>query len=413
MHIRGRAGLVAVMLLVPLPALADSAGQVADVWPGTSAGVPHLRANAAVYAGQLYFPGQDALNNVELWRYDGVDPPALAADINPSGGSYPYELAAFGDRLCFAAENAAIDVELYCYDGTSPPQKIDVNPTASSTPTSLVVLGEQLYFFAQGDSMGRELWRYDGTNPPVRVTDLAPGSFSAFANDVNDDMVVWHGQLYFIAADGTADRELYSYDGVDPPVKLSNSIGSAERETLVVVGPYLCFGHSDSSSGGQSRAWCYDGTNPPEQLSPTLALQGNMAAFDGDLYMWGYEQAVGSETGIEMWRWDGTALTRVDPNVGTSFGLPDWQVFAGALYFLNGSRLMRFDGVSEPVEAVPGTHPRDGAITFAGRLFFTGSSAAGGYELWALQPSSPELWSDGFEKYGAELWSTAFGLDGD
>src|SRR6185369_11831931 len=103
MRTKGLATFVVLLLQAPLAALADSAGQVADTFVGNFSGVPHLRESAAVFAGQLYFPGQDSNNNIELWRYDGIDPPVLAADINPSGGSSPVQLTTFDDRLCFLA----------------------------------------------------------------------------------------------------------------------------------------------------------------------------------------------------------------------------------------------------------------------------------------------------------------------
>lgn len=396
------------------PLLADSVSRVFDLNPGTGIGVSDVRNSAVELHGQLYFAGESSSNNYELWRYDGVDPPTLAADINPSAGSIPQELVAFGDRVCFTAHDASLDREPYCYDGSNPPVKLDVKPgTTSSTPTNYIVFQDELYFAAQGDANGKELWRYDGANPPVRVTDLAPGSGSAFNNDLNADMLVWRGLLYFVADDGTGDRELYSYDGVAPPLKISDSPGDAVADKMVRAGRYLYFAHGTSDVGGVDVLWRYDGVNPPEVISETLDLQGDLASFAGSVYMWAFETAPGSETSTEMWGYDGVTLWRVAPGVGTGLGLPSWQVYAGALYFLNNSSLYRYDGSGPPVKPAPPFLPLNGFVPIAGRLFLAASSSASdGGEVWALVPSSPTIFNDGFDTAaGAFVWSDAAGLD--
>lgn len=408
---------LAALALAAAPALADSAAQVADINPGPARGVNEARKNSAVFGGQLYIAAQGNNGNVQLWRYDGVSPPTVAAAINPTGSSFPGALVAFGDRLCFAASDASADRELYCYDGSNPPLKINVRSVGSSNPTPLVVFQGQLYFSADGDASGRELWRYDGVHAPERVTDLAPGSASGLFTELWDDPIVWQGQLYFIANDGTFDDEVYRYDGVDPPEKISDSDGHADSgASLAVAGDHLYFAHTDS--GGHSRLWQYDGVEPPIQLSPTLEVHGPFATFEGDLDLWAKETAPGSETGIVLWRYDGAALSNQSP--GGDFGVggaSSRQVFAGALYFIAANGLYRYDGTGAPQFAVTFTgltdYPENGFEEFAGRLFFAArnDSGGGGEELWALTPSVPVLFRDGFEKHGLTLWSAVSGLD--
>jgi ELWxxDGT repeat protein len=117
--------------------------------------------------------------------------------------SRPEYLAVFGSKLYFSAIESG-DKELYSYDGATIELVADIHPTDSSSPRDLTVSGSYLYFSADDGNHGRELWRYDGTNPPEMVMDINEGTDSNPENltDLN-------GVLYFSADDGVHGTELW------------------------------------------------------------------------------------------------------------------------------------------------------------------------------------------------------------
>ena len=209
------------------PSELGTATLVADINPGGS-GLT-LPGDLTVFNGQLYFRANDGNSGFELWRYDGINPPTLAADIRPgSRGSSPDNLTVFNGQLYFRADDGTgSGKELWRYDGTNPPQQVaDINPgSGNADPTHLTVFNNQLYFNADDGSNGTELWQYDGINAPQRVTDINPGSGNADPTNLTP----FNDKLYFRANDGINDTELWQYDPsatplppTSPPPGISN-----------------------------------------------------------------------------------------------------------------------------------------------------------------------------------------------
>ena len=111
----------------------------------------------------------------------------LVADINPTtigmDSSYPYETAVFNSKLYISAYKESYGVELWVWDGTNPPSLVaDIYPgELDSGVSELIVYNNKLYFMADdGNSSGTELWVYDGVNPPSMARRLTlPGSAAA------------------------------------------------------------------------------------------------------------------------------------------------------------------------------------------------------------------------------------------
>ena len=98
---------------------------------------------------------------------------------------------------------------LTSYTGQFNPSVVDIQAGASGSGTSyMTVFNDKLYFSAFDVTSGRELWVYDGTNPPSRVADIRAGA----AGSSSSDLTVFNNKLYFAADDGINGRELWVFE---------------------------------------------------------------------------------------------------------------------------------------------------------------------------------------------------------
>ncbi|HKJ85450.1 MAG TPA: hypothetical protein VKA06_05205, partial [Spirochaetia bacterium] len=80
--------------------------------------------------------------------------------------------------------------------------------SSSSNPGDLVVYGGELYFSA-AEGSARMLWKTDGTNPgTVVASDFGVGMG---LNPSPEDLAVHDGALYMGATSGSEQQELHSY----------------------------------------------------------------------------------------------------------------------------------------------------------------------------------------------------------
>jgi ELWxxDGT repeat protein len=122
------------------------------------------------------------------------------------GSSNPSAPVVIGNVAYFAANDGTNGVELWKTDGTPGGTQLvkDIRPgPESSNPRSLTSFNGKLYFrasdgFTSDDTNGEELWVSDGTEGGTgRVTDIAAGTQSALP----DHLFVANNKLYFTASD--------------------------------------------------------------------------------------------------------------------------------------------------------------------------------------------------------------------
>lgn len=134
----------------------------------------------------IYFAGRYN-NQVHLYSYNPTTKVAkLEQKINPNGNSFPQHFAVYKGRLFFAADDGANGLELWAYDGTNPPSLMaDLCPGASgSMPAGLVAIGNDLFFSATDcKSSGAELFRYNAELAGIRNT-LFDGSATFYPNPI-------------------------------------------------------------------------------------------------------------------------------------------------------------------------------------------------------------------------------------
>ncbi|MBM7518211.1 ELWxxDGT repeat protein [Nocardioides nitrophenolicus] len=217
----------------------------------TGSRLPPTAAMAAV-GSTLYFAADPGGTGYELWAYDATDGSAgEVADLYPGttpgedgpvvNSSTPAGFVADGSTLYFVADDGTGPKLWKIVDGT--PSRV-TNPAVGSDPTIelvdglLAVIDHVLYFAADDGETGTELWRSDGTPGGTRlVTDLEPDGPGALFGVSRSDTAVVDGTLYFAAAD---KGQLWSTDGTAAGTHrvadLSPSFLAASGSTLFLTG---------------------------------------------------------------------------------------------------------------------------------------------------------------------------------
>lgn len=316
----------------------------------------------------------------------------LVGDIwGGASGSAPSQLFVFDGKLIFAANDGTSGVELWEYDGTTISQVADLNPgAASSDPADFAIYNGNLYFSAD-DGTGKDLWMYDGTNPPVLGYNpvLSPG-FSAPAG-----MTIYNGLLYFAGYMYPFGYELFSTDGTTitnaADINLTAIDVDSDPYDLTVYNGNLYFQADDGINGIE--LWRYNG------VTATLAADINpagssypeyMTVYNGNLYF----SADNGVTGYELWRFNGTTATPVaDIFPGASSSYPEQLVvFDGKLVFVATDKtddyeLWSFDGTTtgQEVDIYEGDEGSDPywLTLFDGLLYFAAYGDDFGYEVWS------------------------------
>jgi ELWxxDGT repeat protein len=406
---------------------------VAVIRPGGESPVP-----LAVVGSRLLFRADDGVSGQELWTTDGTpEGTTLVRDINPGpNGSALGPPTVVGGTAFFQAFEPSAGAELWKSDGTAAGtvrvRDIAPGPT-SSAPMSIVVAGGVLYFSASTPSTGYELWRSDGSEAgTVMVRDLRPGPDGSFPHEP----AVVGGLVYFSALPPTGigfGSELWRSDGTESgTVLVRDAIGMAtgssprtltagdtvlyySADDLVwrtdgtaagttkvdvnpgpgtafplafqTIGDVLFFSATDSTG---SRLWRMDGTTTRRLDLPVTALApsnpGPFVAFEGVAYF----SADDGLHGRELWRTDGTEAGTAlvsDLRPGTASGDPRaFVTLDGVLYFnVLPGQLWRTDGTADGLfRATPLTVSAGPAVAVPSRglLFFCGSDATHGTELW-------------------------------
>ena len=291
-----------------------------------------------VFGSTMYFEGYDSLHGAELFKYDGINPPQIATDID-SGieSSSPQIFATYNGKLYFAANSIAHGMELYAYDTLTHLAKrltdIDTNAGESSMDIeqgqTMMAFKNKLYFTATDGALGMELYVYDPTvdSTGTLVADINPGSddgkpFGYF---------VLNNYLYFVASDGVHGNGLYRYDGVTVPVRISaNDVKLySTNDAPIVFNNKIVFCADSANTYGFELYMMDTATNAVSlirDISPTVgSAVGNSLPFG--FYIYGnklYFDASDGTHGKELWVWNGidTPNMIADLDPGTANGYP-------------------------------------------------------------------------------------------
>lgn len=230
----------------------SAVGRLTDINPGAGNANP---AYMTVYNGFLYFSANDGVNGTELWRTDGTTANRIT-DIYPGAGdSNPSHLAEYKGALYFSAvSNDTFGVELWKYDGTNPPVRVtDINAgVGNANPAYLQVWNDVLYFSASDGISGVELWKYDGSTA-ARAADINPGA----GDSAPAYLTVFNGELYFSANSGDGKGfELWKFNGSAFSLAADiNPAGDSFPSYLTVYNNRLYFSANGGDGAGKELWW--------------------------------------------------------------------------------------------------------------------------------------------------------------
>jgi ELWxxDGT repeat protein len=350
-----------------------SASRVADISPDANDTIK-FNPNSSwptqltVFNNMLYFSANSgiAIDNYELWQYDGTTTRQVA-NIHPDTGtnysSYPKGLALFNGALYFMADDGAHGYELWKHDGANT-SLIDLNPggnQSSSYPKAFTQFGTSLLFVAYTDASGFELWKTDGSSTSL-AADIVPGADSSSP----DYLTVYNNALYFRATDPAHGYELWKYDASGAQLAAEiNPSGDAYPKNLTVFKSNLYFTADDGLHGWE--LWKYDGATATlvTDLNPSGDSFPEQLTVVNDVL---YFVATTPDTGYEVWKYDGNTVTQatdINPGAGDSYP-QSLSNINGQLYFSATE-----DGVSDwelwtitggnPSPTVSLTAPTEGA----------------------------------------------------
>jgi uncharacterized protein (TIGR03437 family) len=397
-------------------------------WVAEGGEIDTVRSGRPWLRGPRYFVFDDGDAGSELWHTNGTQAGTkLVKDIYPGseGGVSPdAELVTIGSTVFFAADDGVNGTELWRSDGTDAGTLMVRNIYAadgfSSSPNMLVDLNGVLLFRASSGQSSTEVWSSDGTEAGTAVVKNLQKIRSTGAVFGNPNPI---GNLLFFSTWGPARGfDLWRTDGTaDGTIYLKNLRGSVTQpvpEILAVSGT-LFFSFQDKipqpgEDLSQSTLWksdgTVDGTEPIRPFDPVPELNAeqrppiaDFSDIGGTLHFL-VEEFNGARN---IWKSDGTADGTVQrtelsaPVVSISHILGS---IAGTMYLdvaegvedHSTHHVARLQGDAETLivdetDFLGGLGP----LTAAGsRVYFSGSTAETGRELWAL-PLAPTIATNG------------------
>ena len=367
--------------------------------------------NLTVVGNTLFFTANDG-NGVELHRSNGRtgngNTTRVSDIVSGSGSSNPSNLTPFGSKLVFTALDSSNNLGLYFCPTSGSLSAVLKQFGIGSTASHFTEINGKLYFLVTipvGNIQGSitQLWSTDGVNGAgtTLVKAFQSGNAGSSANSfkkINTDTV------YFSATNGLDGQELWKTDSTLEGTSQISDIRSGDQgsspQFITPSGNTVYF--SADATGSNRELWQTDGTGEATAVVKTsgdveintggASSPQNLTNIDGILYF----SAIGTGTGREPWRTDGTpAGTHILADLVTSgdSNPSQFTLYRGEVYFIskatNQQVRLRKESELDPPKIIGGsTGPQDHTeLTRFGvgtneRLYFAGSTTSRGKELW-------------------------------
>jgi len=338
---------------------------VRDIWPGQSSSLPTQLVNMN---GTLFFAASSEGSGDKLWKSDGTAAGTVMVMDADWWSVFPTAMIVINDTLFFVGSDTRspyTGTELWKSDGTRDGTVLvkDINPFLGSFPRHLTRVGDILFFFADDGTHGLALWKSDGSEAgTMMVKDIdTEHHYSGYFPDHCCTAVV-DSNLFFVFDDGTHGWELWRSDGTESGTAIVRDIDPNRWEApagLTAVGKTLFFSADDRIHGRE--LWLSDGTEEGTRMIKDIcqflfecsSRPTELTAVNDVLYFFasGVEPATAG-----LWRSDGTedGTVRVSDEA------------------LDVTWLTNADGT----------------------LFFRGSEAKYGNELWCYRPDFGDIDGD-------------------
>jgi ELWxxDGT repeat protein len=210
---------------------------VADLYPGNDSSISPTGMESKCVANEvLYFAADDGVTGTELYAWDGITPPHLVVDLNSTSttGSKPKGMSAANGKVYFTATDDLSQDHLYVYDpaNNTTEKVVDNNNSffaSDGLMRNMVSINNMLYFLGYYNGFpnnGREVFKYD----PLTKT-LTRNGDGSYSNDISsftglDDYV------YYVKSSYTISGELWGWDGIHQPVKLSRELTHVSKPAV-------------------------------------------------------------------------------------------------------------------------------------------------------------------------------------
>jgi len=433
---------------------ADGTVIVADIVPGKTSARP---TSLTAVSDTLYFSARSIEGGYELWQSDGTQAGTRqVADLYRGAGSaLPHELLNFNGKLAFQATDSVTGYGLF----TTQPNVAGVTLAADyiaglmngATSSAVTADGRLLSTNGANTVTGRELYVSDGTAAGTSLLkDIAAGSWIGSSPG---SLTSVNGTIFF-SATGTVNQgnELWKTDGTPAGTTIVKDVGTYLGQgvapvQLTAFGSVLYYVADDGQFLGASALWKSDGTDQGTVIVPnnsaTFTLPGNMIVKDGALYFLNgltilqkvaangsgigtlkdfttfndsspvrnlalagnylYMAADSGNTGLELWRSDGTTAgtvmvkeinTNTNPNLGGTSSSPggftdlNGIVCFSAQDVAGGFELWRTNGTAAGTQLVKDIRAGNASssplrfIKLGNKLLFTADDGIHGRELW-------------------------------
>ena len=265
----------------------------------------------------------------------------------------------YNDSLYVGTHNISEGCEIWRFDGpgTSDWTKVSLNGFGNSqnqVPYSMAVYQDNIYVGARNNSAnGFEIWLYNG----------AAWTFVTNALGIGDGnlknpcaMMVFDGKLILGTGNSWTDNKakIFSFDGTTNWAQINtDSFGDSKNRQCRSLCEYdgkLYAGTYNTQTGGQ--VWRYDGPVPGDWT--VIATNGfnvgadnqdtrSLCVYAGKLYA----GTVNTDTGCQIWEYDGSSWSRNDPGTNLYFDSVRVMVATGADLFVGTGNALG-DGGNDP-----------------------------------------------------------------
>lgn len=397
---------------------AANTARVSDIVAGANSSQP---SNLTVFnSTNLVFTAVDAADDLGLYvcTHNGTTLPTSVNRLADFGvGSTISHLTRVGSKIFFLLNGG----QLWETNATAPGTKLVYDfraTTAGSDAASFAVADGEVFFAADDGVNGRELWKSDGSEGGTSlVADLFPGTDGGVPDLPNssapEHLTVAGGRVFFAAANGESNRELWVHDPLADPqtfqVRDINAGDSSEPQELTDFNGVLFFTATDGSGVGKTgrELWRSNGTEAGTVRIADLATGStdsnprHLTVFKNELYFFANGDSIGREL-VKTTGTPGNASVVRDIASGGASGITEEYeglaiMGAGAsqrLYFTarndtqGGQELWTSDGTEAGTVRVrdinpgaPGSNPTE--ITTVGNLvYFAATDGVAGIELW-------------------------------